>query len=150
MRVLHRVGLLRALGTLRYITPRYPYLNLQEAHYGPAGPCAVLEGGFVKKTFLAVALAASLLSVSALAKKFEGVISDDKCGKAHVDGSEKSMKCVEGCIKGGKAAVLVSGDNVYKLAGKTNLTKGHEGHKVVIDGKMKGDTITVNKLKMAK
>ncbi|MFN7922821.1 MAG: hypothetical protein U0Q16_22135 [Bryobacteraceae bacterium] len=104
----------------------------------------------MKKTFLAVVLSTSIFAVGAFAKKFEGVISDEKCGKAHADGSEKSMKCVAGCIKGGKAAVLVSGDHVYKLAGNTAATSGHEGHKVVVDGKLKGDTLTVSKISMAK
>lgn len=104
----------------------------------------------MKRTILAVVLSTSIFAIGAFAKKFEGVISDEKCGKAHADGSEKSMKCVAGCIKGGKAAVFVSGDNVYKLSGKTDLTKGHEGHKVVIDGKLTGDTLEVKKLTMAK
>ena len=55
----------------------------------------------MKKTALSLVLGATL-SVSAFAAKWTGTISDEKCGKAHADASEKSMNCVKGCVKGGK------------------------------------------------
>ena len=103
----------------------------------------------MKKTVLAVLMTASLFSVNALAAKLTGTISDEKCGKAHADASDKSQKCVQGCIKGGKAAVFVSGDKVYKFdAASTGKIKDHYGHKVTIDGKLKGDTLSVKSVKM--
>ncbi len=40
----------------------------------------------------------ALFAACAFAGEWKGVISDAKCGAAHVDASEKSMKCVNGCV----------------------------------------------------
>lgn len=104
----------------------------------------------MKKTALSLVIGASLMTFSAFAAKWTGTISDEKCGKGHADASEKSMKCVQGCVKGGKAAVFVVGDNVYKFddASKAKI-EAHLGHKVTIDGKMKDNVISVKDVKMA-
>lgn len=96
-----------------------------------------------------VALIASLFALSAMAEKWKGTISDAKCGKAHADASEKSIKCVEGCVKGGQAPVFVVGDKVLKIdeASKSKVMS-HLGHKVEIDGELKGDTVTIKSIKM--
>ncbi len=96
-----------------------------------------------------VALIASLFALSAMAEKWNGTISDAKCGKAHADASEKSIKCVEGCVKGGQAPVFVVGDKVLKIdeASKSKVMS-HLGHKVEIDGELKGDTVTIKSIKM--
>lgn len=102
----------------------------------------------MKKTVLTILATGALFTASAA--KWTGTISDEKCGKGHADASEKSMKCVQGCIKGGKAAVFVVGDNVYKFdAASSDKIKDHYGHKVEINGKLKGDTISVKSVKMA-
>ncbi len=103
----------------------------------------------MKKTALSLVLGATLC-VSAFAAKWTGTISDEKCGKAHADASEKSMKCVQGCVKGGKAAVFVVGDNVYKFddASKAKIAD-HLGHKVTIDGKLTDGVIRVDSVSMA-
>ena len=67
------------------------------------------------KKFGMIAMTASLFAVSAMAEKWSGTISDAKCGKGHADASDKSMKCVEGCVKGGQAPVFVVGDKVLKI-----------------------------------
>lgn len=96
-----------------------------------------------------VALIASLFALSAMADKWNGTISDAKCGKAHADASEKSIKCVEGCVKGGQAPVFVVGDKVLKIdeASKSKVMS-HLGHKVEIEGELKGDTVTIKSIKM--
>ena len=96
-----------------------------------------------------VALIASLFALSAMAEKWNGTISYAKCGKAHADASEKSIKCVEGCVKGGQAPVFVVGDKVLKIdeASKSQVMS-HLGHKVEIDGELKGDTVTIKSIKM--
>jgi hypothetical protein len=96
-----------------------------------------------------VALIASLFALSAMAEKWNGTISDAKCGKAHADASEKSTKCVEGCVKGGQAPVFVVGDKVLKIdeASKSKVMS-HLGHKVEIEGELKGDTVTIKSIKM--
>lgn len=95
-----------------------------------------------------LALAFSLLAVSAFAGEWKGTISDSKCGAAHADGSEKSMKCAQGCVKSGKAqAVLVSDGKVYKLDDQSKAVD-HVGHKVTVTGNLDGDTIKVDSVKM--
>ena len=101
----------------------------------------------MKKILFAIVLTASL----AMAKSWTGTISDAKCGKAHADASSKSMECVQKCVKGGQAAVFVTGDQVLKFDGASGgKIKDHLGHKVTINGKLKGDTITVKSVAMAK
>lgn len=95
-----------------------------------------------------LAIVLSLFSVSMFAGEWTGVVSDEKCGAAHADASEKSMKCVQGCVKGGKAAVLVVDGKVYKIADGTKVAE-HLGHKVVVNGKLDGETITIDTVKMA-
>jgi hypothetical protein len=82
------------------------------------------------------------------AAELKGTISDSKCGAAHADASEKSMKCVQACVKSGKAEpVLVSEGKVYKFSDAAKVTD-HLGHKVVVTGDVSGETITVASVKM--
>jgi len=98
-----------------------------------------------------IVMTASLFTVSAMAEKYSGTISDAKCGMAHADASEKSMKCVQGCVKGGQAPVLVVDGKVYKIADDSKAkVMDHLGHKVVVDGKLEGETITIKSVKMPK
>ena len=101
----------------------------------------------MNKIVLAILTTGALFTASAA--KWTGTISDAKCGKAHVDASEKSQACVKKCVAGGQAAVFVVGDNVYKIDAKsTAKIKEHIGHKVEINGMLKGDTVTVKTIKM--
>jgi hypothetical protein len=95
------------------------------------------------KTFAIVALFAA----SAFAAEWKGTISDAKCGAAHADASEKSMKCAQACVKGGQAAVFVSDGKVLKIANQDKVA-AHVGHKVTLTGKLDGDTVTVDEVKM--
>ena len=92
-------------------------------------------------------VAFSLFALGAFAEELKGTISDAKCGKAHADASEKAMKCVNACVKGGQAAVLVVGDKVYKIA-DTSKVQEHLGHKVIVNGSVSGDTVTIDSVKM--
>ena len=104
----------------------------------------------MKKTFLALLYGFTLCGASAFAAEWTGYISDAKCGAKHTDGSEKSVKCVQGCVKGGTAPVFVSGDKVLKIddASKSKVMD-HLGHKVTINGSLSGDTVTIEDIKMA-
>ncbi|HYO83969.1 MAG TPA: DUF5818 domain-containing protein, partial [Bryobacteraceae bacterium] len=67
---------------------------------------------------------------------------------AHADGSEKSMKCAQACVKSGKSQpVLVVDGKVYKL-GNGEKAAEHVGHKVTVSGNLEGETITVDTVKM--
>lgn len=94
-------------------------------------------------------LAVSAFAGTALAKTWSGTISDAKCGAAHADASEKSMGCVKGCVKGGQEPVFVVDGKVLKIdaASKAKVAE-HLGHKVTIDGKLEGDTVSINKITM--
>jgi hypothetical protein len=89
----------------------------------------------------------ALFAASAFAAEYKGTISDAKCGAAHADASEKSSKCVQGCIKGGQKAVLVSDGKVIQIANQEKVTE-HAGHKVTINGKLENDVLTVVSVKM--
>ena len=103
------------------------------------------------KRFGMIVMTAALFTMSAMAEKWTGTISDAKCGMAHADASEKSMKCVEACVKAGQAPVFVVDGKVLKIdAASKDKGTAHLGHKVTIDGKLTGDTVTVKSVKMAK
>jgi hypothetical protein len=90
----------------------------------------------------------SLFAATMFAGEWTGTISDAKCGAKHADASEKSMGCVNACVKGGSAAVFITGDKVIKIANQ-DAVKEHLGHKVTVNGKLDGDTLTVDTVKMA-
>ena len=98
----------------------------------------------MKKTILALALAASFSTV-AMAAEFKGYIIDEKCSsKAAMKGN---VECANTCIKGGSPAVLVTEEGkVYKLDNQAKVTP-LAGKQVTITGDMKGDTITVASVK---
>ena len=101
----------------------------------------------MNKVILMVFAAGALFTASAA--KMSGTVSDAKCGKAHADASEKSQACVKKCVAGGQAAVFVSGDKIYTFDAKSvDKIKEHLGHKVEINGKLKGDVLTVKSVKM--
>jgi hypothetical protein len=89
----------------------------------------------------------ALFAACAFAGEWKGTISDAKCGAAHADASEKSMKCVNGCVKGGQKAVFVSDGKVLQIANPDKV-KEHLGHKVTLTGKLEGDTVTVDSVSM--
>lgn len=98
----------------------------------------------MKKLFIVfVALAAS-----AMAAEFKGTISDAKCGKAHADASEKSQKCVNGCIKSGQAPVFVKEDGTVLKIHNADAVKDHYGHKVTITGSVTDGSVHVDSVKM--
>lgn len=91
-------------------------------------------------------LFAALSSVSAFAAEMSGVISDAKCGKAHAE--KLNEKCVQGCVKGGQAAVFVTADGKVLKIHNQDAVKDHLGHKVTITGKVDGDAVHVDSVKM--
>lgn len=93
-----------------------------------------------------VALLAAF-ALSAFAGEWTGAISEAGCGAKHVDGSEKSIACVKGCVKKGAAPVFVTDGKVIKIANADKVQE-HLGHKVKITGKLDGDTVTVEKVDM--
>jgi len=88
---------------------------------------------------------AALFAFTAFAGEWKGTISDSHCGAKHADGTGE--KCVQGCIKKGASAVFVTDGKVLKIANGDSV-KDHLGHEVTITGKLDGDTVTVESVKM--
>lgn len=97
------------------------------------------------KELLIAAGVASLLLVFALAAgQWTGHISDSKCGAAHSDHSEASIKCVRACVKAGEKPVFVTEDRkVVKIANPEKVMN-YLGHQVKVTGKLEGDTLTID------
>lgn len=103
----------------------------------------------MKKLVLALGLGFSLTMIAA-AEEFTGYIADANCAakQGAKAASDAHAGCAQGCIKKGAAAVLVTPEGkVYKLADQAKVTD-HAGHKVTINGKLDGDTIQVDSVKM--
>ena|SRR6516162_9195775 len=100
----------------------------------------------MKKVLAVVAFSA----ISAMAADWTGYIVDTSCAtkQGAKAASDDHAACSARCIKGGSPAVLVNSEGkVYKIANQDKVT-AHAGHKVTITGKMEGDTITVEDVKM--
>jgi len=100
----------------------------------------------MKKVLTVFAFAA----ISSFAADWSGYIVDANCAakQGAKAASDDHAGCAARCIKGGAAATLVTSDGkVYKIANQDKVV-AHAGHKVTITGKMDGDTITVDNVKM--
>jgi hypothetical protein len=89
-------------------------------------------------------------AMSMFAADYTGYIVDASCASKQgaKSASDDHTACATRCIKGGAAAVLVNSEGkVYKIANQDKVT-AHAGHKVTLVGKMDGDTITVDDVKM--
>jgi hypothetical protein len=99
---------------------------------------------FVKKLVALTTLALSLTTAGVYAESFKGFVSDSMCANK---GNKNSADCAAKCIKGGSAPVLVVGDKVYKITNPDTLVP-HAGHDVTVEGTVKGDSLTVESVKM--
>src|SRR6266487_3158334 len=88
-----------------------------------------------------------LLAVSAMAESMSGYIIDKNCAtKPAMFGNEE---CAKSCVKRGAPAVFASGGKVYNIdAASKDKAIEHLGHKVKVDGKVTGDTITIESISM--
>ena len=85
------------------------------------------------------------LAASGLAAEFKGFVEDQMCaGKPEM---KDDAQCAQKCIKGGSPAVLVTEDGkIYKISDQTKIV-AYAGQHVTVNGKAKGDTITVDSVK---
>ena len=96
------------------------------------------------KAILALTLAAGFAG-SVMAAEYKGYIIDEKCSK--VASMKGDADCANKCIKAGSPAVLVADNGkVYKIANQDKVVP-LAGKEVTINGKAKGDTITVDSVK---
>ena len=103
------------------------------------------------KKILSVFAVSSVFALSAMAAEWTGYISDAGCGAKHANGTEASVKCVTGCVKGKKAAaVFVVDDKVVKIDDASqSKVMDLLGKKVTITGKLEGETVTIDSIKAA-
>lgn len=100
----------------------------------------------MKRVVTLVVLAAGF-SFSAMAADLTGYIIDQSC--ASQPAMRGNVACATKCIKGGSPAVLVTDEGkIYQIANQAKVVS-QAGQKVTISGKMKGETITVSKIKTA-
>ena len=91
-----------------------------------------------------------LCAAGMFAGEWTGVVSDSHCGKAHSTASAEAEKCVDGCIKKGGEAVLVTGDQVVKMdAASKDKVKPFYGKKVTVTGSLDGDVLSISSIKGA-
>ena len=100
------------------------------------------------KLVFAVLLVLSLLGFTAAAAEMTGYVSDAKCAKDVPKAeSDAHAGCAAACAKKGAALVFVSDGKVYKIDDQAKV-QDHAGHKVTIMGKVDGDTLKVDSVKM--
>jgi hypothetical protein len=88
----------------------------------------------------------TVLAIAGFAGDFNGYIIDEMCSaKPAMKGNEA---CARKCLKGGSPAVLLTADaKVYKLDDQAKAVE-HAGHKVIVTGKLDGDTIKIESIKV--
>jgi hypothetical protein len=100
------------------------------------------------KSFFLTLVGVSLLSFTVSAAEMTGYISDAKCAKDPAKvASDAHAGCAQACAKKGSALVFVSDGKIYKIEDQSKVAD-HAGHKVTITGKVDGDTLTVDSVKM--
>jgi hypothetical protein len=97
----------------------------------------------MKKSLTLLAMAATF-SFGAMAADFNGYVIDQNCSSKPA--MRGNVACANKCIKGGSPAVLVTEDGkIYKFDDQAKVLDS-AGKKVTVTGKLKGDTITVDKV----
>jgi|SRR5579859_4418654 hypothetical protein len=87
------------------------------------------------------------VSFAADASTVNGYVSDSKCGAkgANAGAAECTKKCLQA---GAKMVVVTDGDQKVLTVDNPDKLTGHEGHHVAVTGKVKGDSIHVDSVKM--
>jgi hypothetical protein len=101
----------------------------------------------MKKFIASTTFVMTFAALSAFGESMTGFVADSTCAAKGKGGAEAHADCAAKCIKGGAAPVLVVGDKVYKVSNPDKLT-AHAGHKVTVEGKVDGDSVTVDKVSM--
>ncbi len=104
----------------------------------------------MKKVWMTASIS-SLFVAGAFAETMSGTISDANCGAKHAAAAASDMACVKSCIKRGAAPVFVAEGKVYQIAADSReKVAALAGQKVTVNGKIEGDTITIESAEAAK
>lgn len=108
----------------------------------------ITEDAFPMKKLAVITALSLTFATGAFAESFTGYVSDAMCAKdPHKVASADHAACAQKCMKGGEKPVLVVGEKVYTITNPDTLVN-HAGHKVTVDGQVKGDALTVKSVKM--
>ncbi len=111
-----------------------------------------MKTAFSTKAILVLAATALLGTVSILAqtsgaqKTLTGVVSDAMCGQTHMMKDKPDADCLRYCVKQGNKYALVVGKTVYTLEGHEAELDKYAAQKVTLEGKVKGETMTVERI----
>ena len=94
-------------------------------------------------------LSFGLLTFTAAAAEMTGYISDASCAKKDIAKvqSDAHAGCAQGCAKKGSALVFVSDGRIYQIEDQAKVQE-HIGHKVTVTGKVDGDKLMIDHVKM--
>ena len=99
----------------------------------------------MRKAIALLGLAAGLAPI-AMAADITGYIIDEKCSS--IKAMRGDVDCANKCIKAGSPAVLVTDEGkIYKISDQAKVVPD-AGKKVMLTGKLSGDTINVSKIKV--
>lgn len=94
-------------------------------------------------------LALSAMAFDSMGKSatVKGWIVDDKCAAKGANAGAEA--CTKKCLAAGaKMVVVEDGDQKVLQVENPDALKGHEGHHVAVTGKVNGDSIKVDTVKM--
>lgn len=100
---------------------------------------------FVASLTLAVVFMYAGVSFAADATTVNGYVTDSKCGAKGKTSAECAKKCME---KGAKVVVVTDGDDKVLAVDNPDALTEHVGHHVAVTGKVSGDSIHVDSVKM--
>ena len=105
------------------------------------------------KTKLAAALMLALagaFAVVAQQQSFTGVVTDSMCGAMHMAKDKTPAECTQMCVKDGMKYALAVEKKVYTLEGQEPELTKLAGQKVTVKASLKGETMTVESVALAK
>jgi hypothetical protein len=87
------------------------------------------------------------ITFAADATTVNGYVADSQCGAkgANAGAAECTKKCL---AKGAKMVVVTDADQKVLTVDNPKTLEGHEGHHVAVTGKVTGDSIHVDSVKM--
>jgi hypothetical protein len=85
------------------------------------------------------------ISFASDAATVNGYVTDSKCGAKGKTSAECAKKCFE---KGAKVVVVTDGDDKVLTVDNPDALTEHVGHHVAVTGKVSGDSIHVDSVKM--
>jgi hypothetical protein len=89
------------------------------------------------------------VSIAEDSSTVKGYVSDSKCGAKGANA--KAAECTKKCLQSGASMVVVTdGDQKILTVDNPDALTGHEGHHVAVTGKVTGDSIHVDSVKMLK